>query len=82
MLDKMRWQRNVSQVKEHLDKTPEEQLSKVDIDNLLEKELRVMIAKMTQDLEKRIGHREDTEMFHKELEELKNKQRCTRQQQK
>ena len=50
----MRWQRNVSQVKEHLDKTPEEQLSKVDIDNLLEKELRVMIAKMIQDLEKRI----------------------------
>lgn len=33
-------------------KTPEEQLSKVDIDNLLEKELRVMIAKKIQDLEK------------------------------
>lgn len=82
MLDKMRWQRNVSQVKEHLDKTPEEQLSKVDIDNLLEKELRVMIAKMIQDLEKTIGHREDTEMFNKELEELKNKQRCIIKQQK
>lgn len=69
-------------MKEHLDKTPKEQLSKVDIDNLLEKELRVMIAKMVQDLEKRIGHREDTEMFNKELEELENKQRCKVQQQK
>ena len=37
------------------DKTPEKQLSKVDIHNLLEKQLRVMIAKMIQDLEKKNG---------------------------
>ena len=44
----------MSQVKEQ-DKTPEEQLSEVEIGNLLEKEFRVMIVKMIQDLRKRIG---------------------------
>ena len=63
----------MSQVKEQ-DKTPEEQLNKVDTDNLLEKQLRVIIVKMIQDLKKRMGHREDTEMYIKDLEELKNKQ--------
>ena len=35
-------------------KTPEEQLSEVEIDNLPEKELRVMIVKTIQDLRKRM----------------------------
>ena len=35
------------------DKTPEEQLCDVEIDNLLKKEFRVMIVKMIQELRKR-----------------------------
>ena len=38
----MRQQRNMSQMKEQ-DKTPEEQLTEVEIGNLSEKEFRVMI---------------------------------------
>ena len=41
-LDKMRRERNASQMKEQ-DKTPEEQLSDVEIDNLMQKEFRVMM---------------------------------------
>ena len=40
-------------MKEH-NKTPEEQLSEVEIDNLLEKDFRVMIVKMIQDLRNRM----------------------------
>ena len=36
------------------DKTPEEQLSKVEIGNLPEKEFRIMIVKIIQDLGKRM----------------------------
>ena len=36
------------------DKTPEEQLSEVEIGNLPEKEFRIMIVKMIQDLRKRM----------------------------
>ena len=43
----------MSQMKEQ-DKTPEEQVSKVETDNLHEKEFRVMIVKMIQDLRKRM----------------------------
>ena len=50
----MRWQRNLSQMKEK-DKTPEEQLSEVEIDNLPEKEFRVMIVKIIQDLRNRLA---------------------------
>ena len=59
------------------DKTPEEQLSKVEIGNLPEKEFRVMIVKMIQDLGKRMETQIERlqEMFNKELEDLKNKQR-------
>ena len=39
------------QMKEQ-DKTPEKQLNEVEIGNLLEKEFRIMIMKMTQDLRK------------------------------
>ena len=52
-LDKMGWQRNVVQMKEQ-DKTPEEQLSEVEIGNLPEKEFKVMIVKMIQDLGNRM----------------------------
>ena len=40
------------QMKEQ-DKTPEERLSEVEIGNLFEKEFRIMIVKMIQDLGKR-----------------------------
>ena len=58
------------------DKTPEKQLSGVEIGNLLEKEFRIMIVKMIQDLRKRMEARikKMQEMFNKDLEELKNKQ--------
>ena len=36
------------------DKTPEEQLRELEIDNLLGKEFRVIIVKMIQDLRKRM----------------------------
>ena len=39
------------------DKSPEEQLGEVKIDNLLEKEFRIMIVKMIQDLRKRMEAR-------------------------
>ena len=59
------------------DKTPEEQLSEIEIGNLPEKEFRVMIVKMIQDLRKRKETQieKTQEMFNKDLEELKNKQR-------
>ena len=49
----MRQKRNISQIKEQ-DKTPEEQLSEVEIGKLPEKQFRVMIVKMIQDLRKRM----------------------------
>ena len=63
------------QMKEQ-EKTPEKQLNEVEVGNLPEKEFRIMIVKMIQDL----GIRMETqiekiqEMFNKDLEELKNKQ--------
>ena len=48
----MKRPRVMSQMKEQ-DKTPEKQLNEVEIDNLPEKELRIMIVKMIQDLRKR-----------------------------
>ena len=58
------------------DKIPEKQLNEVEIGNLPEKEFRIMIVKMIQDLEKRIEAKikKMQEMFTKDLEELKNKQ--------
>ena len=63
------------QMKEQ-DKTPEKQLNEVEIGNLPEKEFRIMIAKMIQDLGKRMEAKIEKmqEMFNKDLEELKNKQ--------
>ena len=59
----------MSHMKEQ-DKTPEEQPSEVDIGNLPEKEFRVTIVKMIQDLGKRIEAQIEKvqEMFNKDLE--------------
>ena len=64
------------QMKEQ-DKTPEKQLNEVAIGNLPEKEFRIMIVKMIQDLGKRMEAKIEKmqEMFSKDLEELKNKQK-------
>ena len=53
------------------DKTPGKQLSEVKIGNLPEKEFRIIIVKMIQDLGRRMEKMQ--EMFTKDLE-LKNKQ--------
>ena len=55
------------------DKTPERQLNEVEIGKLPGKEFRIMIVKMIQDLGKRMEKMQ--EMFTKELQELKKKQR-------
>ena len=72
----MKTQRTISKMEEQ-DKTIEKQLNEVEIGNLPEKELRIMIVKMTQDLAKRMEARTEKmqEMFNKDLQELKNKQR-------
>ena len=58
------------------DKTPEKQLNEVQIGNLPEKEFRITIVKMIQNLGKRMEAKTEKmqEMFNKGLEELKNKQ--------
>ena len=65
----------MSQMKEQ-DKTLEKQLNEVEIGNLPEKEFRITIVKMIQDLGKRMEAKikKMQEMFNKYLEELKNKQ--------
>jgi len=54
------------------DKSPEKQLNEEEIGNLPEKEFRIMVVKMIQDLGKRMEKMK--EMLTKDLEELKNKQ--------
>ena len=58
-------------------KTPEKQVNEVEIGNLPEKEFRIMIVKMIQDLRKGMEAKIEKmpEMFNKDLEELTNKQR-------
>ena len=68
----MKKQKVISQMKGQ-DKTPEKQLNEVEIGNLPEKEFRIMIVKMMQDLVKRME--EMQEMFPKDPEELKYKKR-------
>ena len=65
----------MDQMKEQ-DKTPQKQLNEVEIGNLPEKEFRITIVKMIQDLRKRMEAKIEKmqEMFNKDLEELKNKQ--------
>ena len=62
------------QMKEQ-DKTPEIHLNEMQIGNLPEKEFRIMIVKMIQDLGKRMKAKMEKmqEMFNKDLEELKKK---------
>ena len=64
------------QMKEQ-DKTPEKQLNEMEIGHLPKKEFRIMIVKMIQDLGKRMEAKIEKmqEMFNKDLEELKKKQR-------
>ena len=61
------------QMKEQ-DKTPEKQLNEVEIGNLLEKQFRIMIMKMIQDLGKRMKQKIEKmqETFNKEREELRS----------
>ena len=59
------------------DKIPENQRNNVETGDLPEREFRIMIVKMIQDLGKRMEAKIDKmqEMFTKDLQELKNKQR-------
>ena len=70
----MKRQRTMYLMKEQ-DKTPEKQLNEVEIGSLPEKEFRIMIVKMIQDLGKRMEAMIEKmqEMFNKDLEKLKNK---------
>ena len=69
----MKKQKVMSQMKGQ-DKTPDKHLNEEKIDNLPEKEFRIMIVKMIQDLGKRIEAKTEKmqEMFVKDLEELSN----------
>ena len=72
----MKRQKVMSQMKGQ-DKTPEKQLNERERGTLTEKEFRIMIVKMIQDLGKRIEAKIEKvqELFTKSyLEELKNKQ--------
>ena len=70
-LSKMRRQRNTKQMKEQ-GKNPPDQTNEEEIGSLPEKEFRVMIVKMIQNLGNRMEKTEET--FNKDLEELKSKQ--------
>ena len=70
-LSKMRRQRNTQQMKEQ-GKNPPEQTNEEEIGSLPEKQFRVMIVKMIQNLENRMEKIQET--FNKDLEELKSKQ--------
>ena len=71
----MKKQKVMSQMKGQ-DKIPEKQLNEVETGNFPEKEFRIMILKMIQDLKNRMEAKIEKmqEMFTKDLEELKNKQ--------
>ena len=68
----------MQQMKEQGKNWPD-QRNEEEIGSLPEKEFRVMIVKMIQDLGKRMEAKIEKmqEMFNKDLEELKNKQRWT-----
>ena len=78
----MKRQRNIQQVKEH-DKCPLNQTKEEEIGSLPEKEFRIMIVKMTQNLENKmelqinsleIRIEKTQEKFNKDLEETKKSQ--------
>ena len=68
-------QRNTQQIKEQ-GKNPPDLTNEEEIGSLPEKEFRVMIVKMIQNLENRMEAKIEKmqEMINKDLEELKNKQ--------
>ena len=70
-LSKMRRQRNIQQMKEQGKNQPD-QTNEEEIGSLTEKEFRVMIVKMIQNLENRMEKTQ--ERINKDLEELKSKQ--------
>ena len=72
-LNEMRQKRNMFHTKEQ-DKTSEEQINEVEVGNLPEKDLRVMIVKMIQDLQKRMDAQSEKlqEVLNKELENIKH----------
>ena len=81
-LNKMKRQRNTQQVKEH-EKCPPNQTKEEEIGNLSEKEFRIMIVKMIQNLESKMELQINSletkiekmqEMFNKDLEEIKKSQ--------
>ena len=74
----MKRQRNIQQVKEH-EKCPQNQTKEEEIGNLSEKEFRIMIIKMIQNLENKMELQINSletkmekmqEMFDKDLEEI------------
>ena len=67
--------KNMSQMKEQ-GKNLQDQIKEEEIGNLPEKQFRVMIVQMIQNLRNRMEARIEItqEMFNKDLEELKNKQ--------
>ena len=67
----MRRQRNTQQLKEQ-GKNPPDLTNEEELGSLPEKELRIMIVKMIQNLGNRMEKIQ--EMFNKDLEELKSKQ--------
>ena len=78
-LNKMKRQRNIQQVKEH-DKCPPNQIKEEEIGSAPEKEFRIMIVKVIQNLENKMELQINTlemriekmqEMFNKDLEERK-----------
>ena len=78
----MKRQRNIQQVKE-LDKCPPRQTKAEEIGSLPEKEFRIMIVKMIQNLENKMELQINSletriekmkEMFNKDLEEIKKSQ--------
>ena len=83
----MKRQRNIQQAKEH-DKSPPNQTKEEEIGRLPEKEFRIMIVKMIQNLANKMDlqiNRLETriekmqEMFNKDLEEIKksvNNEQC------
>ena len=78
----MKRQKNTQHVKEH-EKCPPNQTKEEDIGNLPEKEFRIMIIKMIQNLENKMQLQINSletniekmqEMFNKDLEEIKESQ--------
>ena len=66
----MKRQRNTTQIKEQTRNT-EIQINEEDIGRLHEKEFRIMIVKMTKNLENKMEKMQES--INKDLEELKNK---------